>query len=319
MSGVAERLGGREHRDYVLAVGGLALFVASLVGFGRMEGEWADFPAFLLLAVPCAVLLGLAVVPERLGARDAAAPVAPAAPDDRAGRPWRPWRVALALAGLVLLGFALAQLTLVLGDEEAGSATGTWVFAAVGVLAVLMARETGSRGATFLACLAFGAALISFADWVGDGIGVDAFRDLLLALGLAFLLAARLLRRRHLDQSHLLVAVGAAALLFGAAIGAVGEIDPFFFLGLGGAEPEIGGDGWELILIAVSIGALAYAAREAQRGPAYVGVAGLITFAFVTEEGSLAGWPLVLAVLAVLGLGYGLLAPGTGEQAAPDR
>jgi hypothetical protein len=70
-------------------------------------------------------------------------------------------------------------------------------------------------------------------------------------------------------------------------------------------------------MIAVSLGALAYAAREGARGPAYAGILGLLTFVGIVEDGSLSGWPIALAVVAVAGIAYGL-APRAGS-AQPVR
>ena len=69
-------------------------------------------------------------------------------------------------------------------------------------------------------------------------------------------------------------------------------------------------------MIAVSLGALAYAAREGARGPAYAGIIGLLTFLGIVAGGSLSGWPIALGVLAVAGIAYGL-APRTGTTPPP--
>ena len=302
-----EGLRGEDGRDLAAAVGCLALFAAILLALLRIGNEWADFPLWLLLAVPAAFLLA--------GARFGGLP---GRASDPAVDPWdfAPWRVAFALCGLVLLGLALMQTTLLLGDEEVGSVTGTWVLLVVGGLAAGLASRADSRGATFLACVALGGAVFTFADWVSDGIGMTGVRNLFLAEGIVFLLAARFTRPTRIRHSHLLVAVATVALLAGAVIGTLDGFDPslIIFSGLESA-PEIGGDGWELIIIAVSIGALVYAARESARGPAYAGILGLLTFLGIVEDGSLSGWPIALAALAVAGIAYGL-APRTGSTPA---
>jgi hypothetical protein len=289
-------------------VGGLALLAGILLALLRIGTEWADLPIWLLLAVPTAILLA--------GARVGGLPDRNVEPDPL--EPGiAPWRVAFALSGLVLLGLTLLQTTILLGDEEVGNATATWVLLVVGGLAAGFASRVDSRGGTFLACVALGAAVFAFADWTSDGIGTDGVRNIFLAEGIVFLVAARLTRPTRIRHSHLLVSVGTIALLIGAAIGAFGDFDPslIFFGGLEEA-PEIGGDGWELIMIAVSLGALAYAAREGARGPAYVGIIGLLTFLGIVEEGSLSGWPIVLGVVAVAGIAYGL-APRAGGTRTP--
>ena len=287
-----------------MAVGGVALFLASLIAATRMAGDWADLPIWLLLVIPCVLLLGLAARPDGLSGSSGV----------------EPWRVAFGLAGLVLLGFALVQTTIVLGDDAPGNVTATWVLIAVGVLAILLARRTNSRGATLLACVALGGALFAFADWTGDGLGVNGVRDLFLAEGVAFLIAAAIMRRTRIEHSHLLVAIGAAALIVGALLGAFDEIEPsILVLPEGFADPpEVGGVGWELILLGVSLGSLAYAALEAARGPAYVGILGLLAFFSLVLDGSLMGWPLVLAGIAAVAIAYGLTRPRAGEP-VPHR
>ena len=303
-----EGLRGDDGRDLAAAVGGLALFAAIVLALLRIGNEWANFPLWLLLTVPAAFMLAAA----RLGGL-------PGRAHDPAVDPWdfAPWRVAFALCGLVLLGLALMQTTILLGDEDVGSVTGTWVLLVVGGLAAGLAARADSRGGTFLACVALGSALFTFADWTSDGIGLNSVRDLFLAEGIIFLIAARLTRPARIRHSHLLVSVATISLLAGAFIGALGDIDPTFIV-FGGIEdvPEIGGDGWELIIIAVSIGALAYAAREGARGPAYVGIVGLLAFLGIVEDGSLSGWPIALAVVAAAGIGYGLAPRVTGPPPA---
>lgn len=286
-----------------MTIGGIALFAGALMAFVRMEDSWAAFPLLVVLVIPLLVLVALALLPEREGLSGASA-FKPAV--SRLGA----WQVAYLLGALVLLGFSLAQLVVVLGEDELGSANASWILAVVALGAATLARRHDVRAATLLSCVAFVFAVLAFADWTGDGTGNTTIRDVLLAAGIAFLALSRTVRRNHRDHSHLLVAVGAAALALGAAIGAAGEISfAFFFLGPEfGSPPDGGGDGdgWELILIAVSIGALVYAAIHSYRGSGYVGGAGLFGFVFLSGSGDLLGWPLVLVAVAVVAIAYSL-------------
>jgi hypothetical protein len=60
-----------------------------------------------------------------------------------------------------------------------------------------------------------------------------------------------------------------------------------------------GGDGWELITIGVAIGLFAYAGWQRHGPSAFVGVAGLLAFLVSAGDGSLWGWPVLLAAVAI--------------------
>ena len=84
MNELAARLRAQRGPDAAIAFGALALATGTLLAFARMEESWAAFPLLLLLAIPCAVLFGLALLPER-GVGE----------EERAGlrvARWRPWR-----------------------------------------------------------------------------------------------------------------------------------------------------------------------------------------------------------------------------------
>ncbi|MFX9058231.1 hypothetical protein ABTN75_20640, partial [Acinetobacter baumannii] len=70
------------------------------------------------------------------------------------------------------------------------------------------------------------------------------------------------------------------------------------------------GFGWELWIIAVAFGVIAYSGADREPGPAYLGVVLLVEFAVLvglprSTRGSLIGWPLFLLALGVGSLAIG--------------
>jgi hypothetical protein len=162
--------------------------------------------------------------------------------------------------------------------------------------------------------VAGGIALEAFVAWVFQPHGIGTFRAVLLAITLACtagVIRLRDHRRRHAVQ--LANAAGLAALVLGLTL--IGIL-----VGNGSGVFQIGADfdrrfgspfGWELYLLAVGFGLLAYGAADREPGPAYVGTAVLVTFALLTgrsvaNRGSLVGWPLFLLIIGGVGIALGL-------------
>jgi hypothetical protein len=84
--------------------------------------------------------------------------------------------------------------------------------------------------------------------------------------------------------------------------------------------------GWEIVLLVVSLAAVAYGSRAATRGPAYVGGIGLFLFLLVagldlndsSPSGSIVGWPLILLIVGLVALGASMR-PGAGASARAPR
>jgi hypothetical protein len=139
---------------------------------------------------------------------------------------------------------------------------------------------------------------------------------MLLVEGVLFLLAARSQWDARRADANLLVGVAGAALIGGAVLGNVSNPAAILFLG----DSEVPSkDGWVLVLIAVSIGMLAYAARQRHGGSAFVGLAGVYAFLiFTAGGGSLSGWPLILGLVTLACFAWALAvrpsrqAPGAG-------
>jgi hypothetical protein len=286
----------------------VALAIGSILAFDRMGGSWAAFPLLLVLAIPCAILFVLALAPGSGGAQIGT----------RTDGRLAPWQTAFLLFGLGLLAASIVQLTEVLGKDEPGTGTATWIFVLTGLVAVSISARGQSAGATLVAALFFGVAGLTAVNWIDSDAPVAAYRDVLLIEGLLFLLAARAMWDARRSDAKLLVGVAGAALIAGALLG--NDIE---FGGPFGFSPQIeGDDGWELVLIIVSIGLLAFAAWQKHGGTAFVGGAGVFSFLLLTSEGDLSGWPLVLGIVALAALVWALAVrpsrqgPGAGPPPA---
>jgi hypothetical protein len=306
---LASRLRAVPEGDLSIAVAGVALGIGSFLGSTRMADPWAAFPLFLLLAVPCAALFLLALAPgiagDQVGTR----------PDGRLAA----WQTACLLVALPLLVVSIIQLTEVFGKEDPGTGTATWIFVLTGLCALWISIRLQSPGATLLAALFFATAGLTAVDWIDSNAELATYRDVVLAEGMLFLLAARSQWDPRRADANLLVGVAGAALITGAVIGNVGN--PFgAVVGIGLSGSQDSKDGWELVLIMVSIGLLAFAAWQRHGGTAFVGAAGVISFQALTDHGSLSGWPLVLGLVALACLAWALVvrpsrqSPGGGSM-----
>ena len=294
MNDLAARLRAHPENDLTLAVAGVALGIASVLAFDRMEDSWAAFPLLLLFAVPCAVLFALALAPGN--ARDAIG----ARSDGRIA----PWQTVFFLVAVPLLAASIAQLMRTLGQDDPGAGTATWILALAGACALWISFRFQSPGALVLATLVFAAAGLTAINWIDSDAGVAVYRNVLLVEGALFLLAARSQWDAHHEHAKLLVAISGLVLIFGALLGNEFEIG-----GLLGFSPSFESkDGWQLVLIVVTVGLLAFSAWQRHGGSAFVGIVGVFAFlAFNSGGGSLSGWPLVLGLTALACLAWALL------------
>jgi hypothetical protein len=282
--------------DAAMAFGAVALGAATAVAYQRMADGWAAFPLFLLVLVPCVALFAIALSPGPTGGR---------------------WQSAtLAVAHLLLIG-ALANLVRVLGDDDPGSATITWTFAAAGISALFFSERLDSAGLRLLGLLVLGGAALALVDWIDSTASAAAYRDVLLVEGIGFLFLARVLGVSQREHAHVAVTAAALALIAGGAIGIFGEVGFGYFLGFDGGDSPSGENGWELVVLAVSLGALAYSGWQRYRGTVYPGLAGLVVFFSVADQGSLAGWPLILLAVAVACMCWAIY--GTRGSSAENR
>lgn len=305
MNELASRLRAQPEGDLSLAVAAVALGVGTGVAYARMAGSWGNFPLFLLVAVPCAVAFALALAPGSGGN-----PVG-AGPDSRLA----PWQTTCLLVAIPLLAASILLLIRLLGKQHPGTGTATWVLLLSGVIAALISVRFDSPGATLLAALTFAGAGVVAVSWIDSQASISAYRDVLLAEGIVFLVLARATWGARHAQAKILVAVSGIGLISGAAAGS----GPGTF-GLVVVDQSIHSkDGWTFIVIAVSIGILAFAAWQRHGGSAFVGLLGVYQFALLTSSGGdLSGWPLLLGVVAVACFAWALVVrPSRQKTATP--
>jgi len=294
-------------RGDVIAAG--AVVLATLVGVValRMDGSWGH-----------GVHLGYA-----LGAWwfvTALAVLAPMEGDDP-----RAYQSVLYVVSIALVLLVLVELARVLGTDGALSSPGTttWFLGATAVVALAFATRRNSAVCTMLGALAAGGAVLALVEWIWGPLSVMELRRLLLALTVVYVLAAIGQRDRRLRHGVALIDTAGIAVL---AIGGSFVVDIVTFGLFGPAEVSAGrgvGWGWELLIVAAGFGLVAYSSIDRQPGPAYFGVANLALFVvlagvgFTHHDPTLAGWPIPLAVAAVVLLVVGLR-PTTPAPPPPD-
>ncbi|MGZ4173032.1 MAG: hypothetical protein ACXVQR_01000, partial [Solirubrobacteraceae bacterium] len=222
----------------------------------------------------------------------------------------------LLVAGLLLLAITLELLAEVLGAHRPpGPGASTWTFATLAAVSAASARRANSGVCTLIAALAGAVALEAFAVWVFQPHGSGTFRAVLVLATLVYIAGAiRLRDRRRSHAVGLVNAAGLTTLLLAVTFVAQSVLAAAF--GDLGAVGVLRGQagalfGWELYVLAIGFALLAYAAADREPGPAYLGVAVLLSFAVLAGSGSgardsLVGWPLFLLVIGALGLFIGL-------------
>jgi hypothetical protein len=288
--------------DWLRMLGGVLFAVGATILFARKGDDWAAFPLLIVVAVPCVVVFGL-------GALGALA----------SGEVAR-WHAVLMVSGVLLSVLAFGQLWDVVGVNTSTSGFGFLIFACVAGLAAFGSFGVGAAYQSLLAALAGIATWLFFFDMILDEPGTTAFRWLLLLLCLAYAAAAFALREREAPQApEFVTAAGIAAVsvgLIGVIAGAAEAAGGLFF---GGAPSEGEGQSvvWDIWLLVISLGLVAYGALVHARGPAYVGFFGLLAFAIMQgaevnallegeePDASFVGWPLILLLVGAAGLAAG--------------
>ena len=291
----------------MLATGALVLLV-------RKGSGWSDFARLVVILVPCATLFGFG-----LGG------IARRASSARSENWLDPSRSVLITFALLLLPFTLTRLVTWLGGHATSDLNSTWIFTLTAVVAAVIAIRVKLRFAMLLSSLALLIAWLSIWDEIISHPSATTFRGLLIGIGLILILASVVLARRGIAPAGELVTGGGIALVAAGAIGMVGvAISIAGRSGFaGGAAGALGLPqqhlGWDLMLLAIAVALILYGSYSAARGPAYVGAIGLGLFVIsvgvqITQlaaggsrSHSLAGWPLALIVLGVVGLSVGLL------------
>jgi hypothetical protein len=233
------------------------------------------------------------------------------------------WHAVLMVTGVLLSVLAFGQLWDVVGVNDDSSGFGFLTFACVAALAAFASFGVGAAYQALLAALAGIGAWLFFFDMILDEPGATAFRWLLLVLGLIYAAVAFALKERDAPQApELVTAAGIAGVsvgLIGVIAGAGGALAGLFFFGDVPTDGEGQSVVWDIWLLLISLGLVAYGAVVRARGPAYVGFVGLLAFALLQGaevnarlEGdeadfSFAGWPLILLLLGALALAAGAM------------
>jgi hypothetical protein len=290
--------------DWLRMLGGVLFALGATVLFARKGDDWAAFPLLIVVAVPCVIVFGL-------GALGALA----------TGEVAR-WHAVLMVTGVLLSLLAFGQLWDTVGVNTDSSGFGFLIFACVAGLAAFASFGVGAAYQALLAALAGIGVWLFFFDMILDEPGATTFRWLLLVLCLFYAAVAFVLRDREAPQAPEFVT---AAGIAGVSVGLIGVIagagEAFGGLFFGAAPTEGEGQSfiWDVWLLLISLGLVAYGAVVHARGPAYVGFIGLLAFAILQgaevnallegdePDASFVGWPLILLLIGAAGLAAGAM------------
>jgi hypothetical protein len=308
-------------RDALRTIGGLLIGLAAAMIYIRKgpfisvnPHQWASFPVFLVLAIPAVFLYGSILTRPRTGEL-------------------RVWQVVLGVFGYLFVPIALGQLVHVLGGTPSASLNVFWIFGLTAALAFYSGAVMGVRVQLLLGSLAL---IISWsALWskiLSGGIShhYGVYRGLLGIVAIGLLAGALYLWRENpggeevassatapsgdlglWKGSELLTGAGIAAVLAcGLGIASYGKL-------LGPLAPTtvspIGTSNiWDILLLLVSLGLVLIGAQIGTRGPVYVGAIGLVLFLLIAgldlnnsppHPFSFGGWPWVLLILGLVGVG----------------
>jgi hypothetical protein len=328
-----DRLTPDDTRDSLRTVGGILIGLAAVMIYVRKgpffqanPEQWADFPMFLVLAIPAAFLYGSVLTAAQT-------------------RGLRPWQAVYSVFGLILVPFALQGFVDMIGGNPNAALNIFWIFGATAALA-FYAGSIGVRVQFLLGSLAV---IVSWtALWdklISDGIGAHfgTYRGLLGLLAIGLLAAALYVWRTNpggdervvsatgpagdsglWKASELVTGAGVAAVIACAlGITALGNLNP-----LGTGTPPIETNNfWDVMLLIVSLGLVGIGSQIGTRGPVYVGGIGLVLFVLIVgldlnsdqpNPFKLGGWPWVLLILGAIGVGLSYLREASlGDQ--PSR
>jgi hypothetical protein len=198
------------------------------------------------------------------------------------------------------------------------SATLTWTTALfAGVAAVPAWGRINSPICALVEIVAGGLFLLALVDWVFSPTGPTTSRWILLLLIVVYTalhLYWRERKRRH--AVHFVNAAGLAALVLAISFTFFATIQGVFVNGAGdstlAATGVVGLDTWwEIVILAVGLGLVAYAGVDREPGPAYLGFAVLLLFVSLagvpsSDGASIIWWPLLLLLVGGAALAAGL-------------
>jgi hypothetical protein len=278
----------------------------------RFTWAWGAGVHLVVAAVACAFVTTIAVLASMEGDEP------------------RAYQSVLYVAAVALFLDAVVRLARLLISGGGSAGTTAWVAAAVAVFALAFATRRNSAVSTLLGSLAGGIALLGTVEWIWSPTGVATDRWVLLALLVIYGFAAIGQRDRRLRHGVALIdAAGLATVAIGLTFmprvlaPVVLEIPQAEGLTDVVTRVQVASWGWELLILTVGFGLIAYSSVDRQPGPAYLGVLNLIIFTLITslevsdQGATLLGWPLVLGGAAVFLLAIGLR-PTTPAPPPPD-
>jgi hypothetical protein len=309
MNNLSRLLEPDEGRDALRKLAGLLIGTGLLMTFTRKAdsalGEtWGDWGLLIVLLIAFGFLYGGGLL-GRLNTDGL-----------------RSWEAVYLVFGIFLAPLVLFQFIEAINGSPGSSLNVFWVFLVTAGLAAAATLLTGLRYGLLLASLAV---IVSWsAIWnkiVSDGIGahLGTYRGLLLILAVLLVGAAVAIWRTDPREGP----TRANEIVTGAAVSAViaGSLSITKVFALSNpllAVPTADSSlFWEIVLLVVSLLAIAYGSRFGVRGPAYVGGIGLFLFVLIagtdlneaTPQGKFVGWPLVLVLVGAAAFAASLI-PG---------
>jgi peptidoglycan/LPS O-acetylase OafA/YrhL len=288
------RLRPHPHRGDTVAAGAVVLTVFAAVLENRFASTWSDGVRLVVILVLAAPIVAMALQSELLEERP------------------RPYQAVLYVTAFVMTLLVLEELASALGSGHLRSAgTVVWVGLLLVAFSSWFAARRNSAIMTLLSALSAVVVVLAFVDWAFEAHHLQTYRWLLLLCAVALTLAA--VTQRDLRRRHAVALVDVAGLSI-AALGltlVVAQVFSVVAAAIGGQDLAGAPAGWELVLLAFAFGLIAYGSVDRERVPAFLGL--LVLSIFVAEAGipgrdgaSLAGWPIILAVIAVVLLVIGL-------------
>jgi hypothetical protein len=319
-------------RDLLREIGGLLLGLAAAMIYIRKgplfplnPDRWADFPMFLVLAIPAVYLYGSILTRPQAGRL-------------------RAWQVVHSVFGLIFVALALLQFVDMIGGNPNADLNLFWVFGVTAAVAFYAGLIAGIRVQILFGAIAviisWSALWNKFLPDSGITAHWGTYRGLLGLLSIGLLAGALYVWRTNpggdevadtatepsgdlglWKASELLTGAGIAAVIAcSLGITALGNLNP-----LGTSTPPIQTSNlWDILLLLVSLGLVMIGAQIGTRGPTYIGGIGLLLFLVIVgfdlnssppHPFKFGGWPWVLLILGLIAIGLSF----TREASLGDR
>jgi hypothetical protein len=300
---VLELLRPPPHRGPLIAAGAVVLTAGLALEELRLANQLPLGVHLIILATAAGVILALGLQAPTEGGKPPA------------------YQSVLLVTGLLLLYPALLHLSDVLGGDlsERGLPAGelTWISIIEAGVALYAARRKRSAICLLIAAVAAAVAVLSAFQWVFSPDSFTASRWLLLLIALGLILVSLVLRGSEPRQAEL-VADAAGLAILAIALQALLSYTVFAVSPFSSSPGPVLPNFWEVIVVGVGCGLIAYGAIERSPGPAWLGVANLAVFivsAAVNSDATLNWWPLFLILIG----GGALLAGLRPRQPLPPE